>query len=134
MIVFNLGIVFFNGIVPDMWNVNTTIAGEELGITESNALSKITGLDNPNMNSIWLAITTLAGIGSVVASILTHNWLPIGLYVFGEVFWTSFINMWGVIDGAGYISNNLPGFLIIFFVVMVFVFIAAIIGMITGSG
>lgn len=99
-------------------------------INETNALSKLTGLSG-GMEGIWLLVTTIAGVTAVGISILVHSVVPIGIYVFGEVFWTSYIKLSGVLSFGSFLPSDM---LIIIGVGMVFLFIAAIIGMLTGSG
>ena len=101
------------------------------GITEENAIQTLTGLDTPSMQGIWLAVTTLAGVGAILAAWMTHSVTPVGLWLFGEVFWTAWIRTNIVLNAGGYIPAE---FLIIFTVGVVFLFIAAIVGMLTGSG
>ena len=98
---------------------------------EDSALSELTGLSDPNMNAIWVAVTTLAGLGALALAWLTHSITPIGLWLFGEVFWTSWIRTQSVLNFGSYLPAE---FILIFTVGMMFLFIAAIIGMLTGSG
>jgi len=100
-------------------------------IDESNVLSILTGLKDSNMNYIWLSVTTLGAIGVITLAIAFKTMMPVGLWLFGTVFWTAWIRTSMVINTGGYIPAE---FLVIFTVVMIFVFIAAYIGMITGSG
>lgn len=99
-------------------------------INESNALSKLTGLSG-GMESLWLIATTIAGITAVGISILVHSVVPIGIYVFGEVFWTSYIKLGGILSFGNFIPADL---LTLIGVGMIFLFVAAVIGMFTGSG
>jgi len=99
-------------------------------INETNALSQLTGLSG-GMESVWLIATTIAGITAVGISILVHNVVPIGIYLFGEVFWTSYIKLSGILSVGGFIPEEM---LILAGVGMTMLFIAAIVGMFTGSG
>jgi hypothetical protein len=101
-------------------------------LNEGNALQRLTGLSDPNMAAIWLIVTSLTGIAVVALAALTHSVVPIGLHLFGTVFWTSYIRANSVLGiGSGYIPGEVFG---VFFVGVTFIFIAAIIGMLTGSG
>ena len=109
---------------------NVTDIGMEVDDTES-ALTALTGLSDPNMNAIWIGITGITFIGVVALAALTQSMTPIGLHLFGLVFWTSWLRMSSILSYGGYIPEE---FLIIVTVGVMFVFIAAIIGLITGGG
>lgn len=96
-----------------------------------DVLSQITGLDDPNMNSIFLGVTTLTLVGVVLLAWALKTMIPIGLYFFGLIFWTSWIHMTSSFAIGGYIPNEL---LTIITIGAVFVFIGGIIGYIGGSG
>ena len=127
LIVFNLVFAVINGLgaFPHEGDVPGT------SFDEDNVLVRITGLDDPNMNAIWLGVTTLSFLGVVVLAAATHSVIPIGLHLFSTVFWTSWIHMQSIIS----YNNYVPGDVVtIFFVGVLFVFIAAIVGILTGSG
>jgi len=128
MLVFSLVANFVAGfdIFPDVGdvgpaNINTT----------SDALGTLTGLSDPNMNALFIGVTGLTFIGAVVLASLTKTITPIGLHIFGLVFWTSWLRMTSIFSYGGYIPQD---FILVFTVGVIFVFIAAIIGMLTGSG
>lgn len=127
MLVFSLVANLISGldVFPDVSPVG--ISAEN----EAGVLSSLTGLSDPNMNSIWLGVTGLSFLGAVALAALTRSMTPIGLHLFGTVFWTSWIRMSSVLSYGGYIPSD---FLIVFTVGVMFVFIAAIIGLITGGG
>ena len=100
-------------------------------VDDSDALSVLTGLDDANMNAIWLGVTGLTFIGAVALAALTRSMTPIGLHLFGMVFWTSWIRM-NIIFVQ---QMHIPGdFFVIATVGMLFLFIAAIVGLMTGGG
>ena len=96
-----------------------------------SALRTITNLEDPNMQSLWLGVTGLSLIGAIALAYVSHSLTPIGLHLFGAVFWTSWIRMSSIFSYGGYIPGD---FILIFTVGVMFLFIAAIIGMLTGSG
>jgi len=98
---------------------------------ESDIIGQITGLTDPNMNAIWLGVTTLSFLGVVVLAAATHSVIPIGLHLFGTIFWTSWIHTQSIFSDVGYLSSDL---IAVFTIGVMFVFIAAIIGILTGSG
>jgi len=114
------------GIFPDVSNVGIS------GVNRSeDALRVLTGLEDPSMQSIFVGVTGLSFIGVIALAGLTRSLIPIGLHLFGLVFWTSWIRMLSVLSYGGYIPGD---FLLVFTVGVVFVFIAAIIGLLTGGG
>lgn len=135
LIVFNFCILFIDGLGAfDSGSVSTV---EGIG-DENDALNNLTDLDagddaDVSMYWFWGVLITGGGAGFLVA-FLTKQIAPAGAIIFGTVFWASYIKMWTIIDVGSVISSNLPGFLIIFTVVNMFLFIAAVIGMFTGSG
>jgi hypothetical protein len=126
MLFFSLSVTFIHalGIFPVADN-----PGLE-GITNENVLSRITGLTG-GMEVVWALVTTISGFGAIVLGILTQSMTPIGIYLFSTVFWTAYINTSSILNVGGYIPAD---FLIIATVGIIFIFIAAVIGMLTGSG
>jgi len=102
------------------------------GIDETNDALGLTTLgDDATMWTIFIGVTGLTFIGAVALAFMTKSITPIGLHIFGAVFWASWINMLSILSYGGYIPGD---FLIVFTVGVMFVFIAAIVGMLTGSG
>jgi len=126
MLMFSLSVTFiYNlGIFPMPGN-----PGIE-GINDANVLSRITGLTG-GMEGVWLLVTTVSGFGFLMLALLTQSMVPIGLYLFGVVFWTAYLNVASILNVGGFIPGD---FLLLFTVGLVFIFIAAVIGMLTGSG
>ena len=107
---------------------------EDMGISiddDSSFLTKFTGLTDPNMGAIFLGVTGLTFLGAVALAVLTRSVVPIGLHLFGLVFWSSWVKTSMILGYGGYIPGEL---LVIFTVGVMFVFIAAIVGILTGSG
>ena len=107
-----------------------SVPGQQ-GLDEGNILEKLTGLSNPTMGGIFLIVTSIGGIAAVGTAVLTHQVSPIGVYLFSVVFWTSYIRINSVLSAGGFIPVEI---LTIGFVGIMFIFIAAVIGMLTGSG
>ena len=125
LIVFTLAINFVNSLQAfDPYKSGMTDVNEE------NALEQISGLSG-GMAGIWSIAVVGTGIGAIVLAWVTKQIIPIGIHLFSVVFWTSWIRMWTVTDIGGYIPGE---FTILFFVGAIFIFIAAVIGMLTGSG
>ena len=89
MLVFSLVANFIEGlgVFPDVTGVGTEVTDE------TDALSKLTGLTDPNMNALFIGVTGLTFIAVVGLAIATQSMTPIGLHIFGLVFWTSWIRM-----------------------------------------
>ena len=107
-----------------------TEEGPQIDSTDS-ALQVLTGLEQPNMAYIWLGVTTVGGFAAVGLAWLTKSVVPIGLYIYSLVFWTSWMRCQPILNFAGYMP---PEFLLIFTVGVMFIFIASIIGLLTGGG
>ena len=127
LVVFSLSINFIDGLAA--FPIETEM-GPQINNTD-DALAALTKLDDPNMNSIFLLVTTGAGIVAVALAALTRSVVPIGIYVYGAVFWTSWIRAQSILSFGGYMPGD---FLLIFTVGVMFIFIASIIGLLTGGG
>jgi len=101
-------------------------------VEDTTVLDQVTSVTG-GMNSIFLGFTILTLSGTVILAWALHSLLPIAIYFFGFVFWSSFLSAWGVLTGTGFLGEMQPLFFI-FFIVTVFIFIGAIIGMVSGSG
>ena len=126
MLVFTLianfvsGLDIFPGVNP---------IGVDVG--DDDVLTVLTGLEDPSMSAIWLGVTGLTFLGAVALAALTRSMTPIGLHLFGVVFWTSWIRMNVIFSYGGYIPGD---FLLVATVGVMFLFIAAIVGLMTGGG
>jgi hypothetical protein len=94
-------------------------------------LSGFTG----GMGQLWFSILTITGIGTIVVAILMHSAIPIGVWIFSAVFWSSYIRCINVINVGGiFTTNPMLQFLIILTVGLIFIWIGALAGMFGGSG
>jgi len=111
---------------------NFVISTGAFGDTEM----KVSLLDEPDMAWMWAGVVGLSFAGVVLLAWMTHSVIPIGLHIFSTIFWTSWVNMTYIFEyGGASATSYLPGeFILIFTAIMVFVFVAAVIGMLTGSG
>lgn len=127
MIIFTLAVsfIFSLGAFP----LNENPAGIQ-DIDDANALTVLTGLSG-GMEDLWLMVTMGTGVIAIGLAILTRSMTPIGLHIFSLVFWTAYTKTNSILNMGGYLPAE---FLVIFTVGMVFLFIAAIIGMLVGSG
>ena len=110
-----------------------TSTGNYTNVTEQLS-SKVTGLGHMSFSEVWLVgigATTVIGVAALLIAGVTNM---IGIYIFGTFFWGSWfqvINIFGTFDflesGAGLIL------LTMITVGMTFMFIGAVIGMLSGS-
>lgn len=86
------------------------------------------------VDNLW-AIVLMGTAGGIAVSILTQSTVTIGAYIFCFVFWSTYLNLISILSTGGFLANaTLAGFVGIGTGVMVFVFIAAVAGMFSGSG
>jgi len=97
------------------------------------ALSVFTNLDDANMNAVWGIAVGLTGLGAIGLAWLTHSIAPVGIHLFSTVFWTSYIRAWGVVSVGGF-TDDIGGLMLVFTVGILFLFIAAVVGILTGGG
>jgi len=98
--------------------------------SESSAIGEYTNMDNEGY--IWTLVITgaAAAAAGVLVGWLTHAGLtPVAVFLFSDVFWVSYIRTHTIFSTGSYIPQ---GFLLIFFVGVTFMFIAAIINLVTG--
>jgi len=99
------------------------------GSTMASVFKALTGL-NTAVADLWLIIVSAGGIASGFASWLMRSPAPIGAYIFSVVFW----------NGYNAALNALPlemlpaEFVIIGTVAMLFLYVAAAVGLLTGGG
>ena len=125
LIVFTLAINFVN----TLGAFTAYEAGGE-DITSQSAIEKISGLDG-GMATLWGLAVGIGLAGALALVYLSKQISPIGIYLFSTVFWTSWIRMNSVINVGGVMPVELMA---IFTVGALFLFVAAMIGMLTGSG
>jgi len=113
--------------------------GVGVGSDTPSIFTDISGFSG-GVEGIWLIVTTVTGILAVGVAILMHSAIPVGAYILSVVFWTSYSRCISVINvpteaGATlFAAEPMSYFLIIATVGMLFIWIAAIVGIFTGSG
>jgi len=129
LVLVNLGWGFLRG-MDDLWTASASDQNVLDENTDQGLIHELTGLDSGGTD-LWLMITTVGGAAALAFSWMVHSLTPLGLYLFGVAFWTSYNGTMTIIN----MNSWLPGdFILIITVCMAFLFIGAIIGMITGSG
>ena len=133
LITFSTSIIFINALDVFGSEVEAGIDIES-GDTSDNVFTKITGLSG-GAQYIWATIMTISGIIMIAVAILMHSAVPVGVWIFSSVFWTSYTGLIGVININGIFTEEpLLYFLLIFTVGLTFVWMGALAGMFSGSG
>jgi len=125
LIVFNLTWAFVH-------SLGAFPIGEEGTSSErtSSVIEIFTGLSG-GMLGLWGLVTGLGIVGAIGIGALMHSTTPVGLFIFADVFWVSYNGTLQIMN----IGNYMPAeFLLIATVGITFLFIAAVVGMLTGSG
>lgn len=127
-IVFTLCVNFVSGL-----GIFPTVSGGEdvdlstTDITGTEIFDMLTPFDG-GMQYIWLLFTSLTGITAFILARAFGTTTIIGVWLFGEIFWTSYANALGVLDVVSLINWE---FVVLFTSALCFVFIGAIISMFT---
>jgi hypothetical protein len=97
-----------------------------IGATKASILTEISGLSG-GYETLWVVLLVAIGFTIVIAKWVSSTSI-IGIYLFSSIFWTSYSRCITVIN----INNFIPTeFLAIFTVGLAFIWVAAIIGMLT---
>ena len=120
----------FGTTTPGTLNIN----GDSMGTVE-NLSQNITGTaGNMNWGSVWLLATGITALGVIGLALLTGTTNMIGVYLFGTFFWSSWINVVNIIRLGGLLDFPAGVALITMITVgMTFMFIGAVIGMLSGA-
>jgi len=118
-------------IVSSLYVFTKVDTGMAMDLSSADGVFKtVTGLTG-GAQWVWLTIITAGGLGALVVAKLTQSTNMIGVYLFSTVLWTSWIKCLSVID----IGNWVPlEFKVLFTFGVMFLYVGAIIGMLTGSG
>ena len=132
MVIFTLSVNFVNAldIFPDKAQ-----AGIQPGDSSNETMGKFTEqADYPSgffMDNLWAVVLTATGAIGIVVAWITKSTAIIGVYVFSVIFWASYINALSIINLANYVPLSFIG---IGTGGMLFVWIGAVAGMLSGSG
>jgi len=122
------------GAFPDTWSgVGDSTTGQFSNLTGN--ITSIGG-EKINFDSLWLYATGGIALGGVIIlGILTQSTNLIGVWIFGTVFWMSWIKIQGIFYVGGLLSNTAGIALVgMLWLGMMFMFVGAIIGMLSQSG
>lgn len=100
-------------------------------VNDTSVNATFFSLTGDTTTDLWLVVLTGMGAVGIVVAWITHSTAILAVYLFSAVFWISYINMLGVTN----LGNYVPGeFIFIGTAGLVFVWMGAIIGMLSGSG
>ena len=129
LMLFNLGWGFVRGIEGTVFED----ASEQNSIdnsTASGVFSELTGLSGSDA-SLWVLFTGVGLLAAGAVSWMVQSLQPVAIYIFGVGFWSSYNATLNVLT----MHNWIPaGMVLMITAVLVFLFVGAIIGMITGNG
>lgn len=98
--------------------------------TDVGIFTELTGLSGDELN--LFSIAAVAGMaGAVAFSYMVHSLTPVALYLFGVGFWASYNATITTVNLNGWIPAP---FMLMVTVTMIFLFMGAVIGLITGNG
>lgn len=129
LVLFNLGYGLIRSI-PGTAYSSVDDPSDISGTNATSIFSELTGFEGAGL-SIWAIVVSVGGAASVAFSWMVQSLQPLALYIFGVGFWSSYN---GTIQAIA-LQNWMPSSLILMITVaMIFLFIGAIIGLITGNG
>ena len=123
MIVFTMAVNFISAL-----NIFTEAhAGVPISGDEDNVFSKISDFTG-GMAQFWIILTTIEGIVVIAIAKVVGSTNIIGVWLFGTIFWKSYINSLVVTD----VTKLIPvDFIAMFTVALIFIWVAAVISMFT---
>jgi hypothetical protein len=123
MIIFTLAVNFVSG----LGIFTSADTGVNSSGTPSDIFTEISGFTG-GFQYIWVVLLTTGGFATIVIAKIVGSTNIIGVYLFSAVFWTSFSRCLTVVNIGGWVQTD---FLNIFIVAIFFVWVAAIISMLT---
>ena len=141
LIVFTLSINFVSamGVFGENQIEQGQVVGEgAVGDTSfeksDDIFTKITGFTGGAQN-VWATVMSVGGIISIAVAILMHSAVPVGVWIFSTVFWTSYIRCINVVNIEGiFTTEPMSQFLLIITVGLIMIWMGALAGMFSGSG
>ena len=126
LLVFTLAINFV-----DSLNVFPISLSTGMQIDNStNAIAVVTGNSDNTINSLWTIGVGLGAGAALLGAFVSKSATPIALYIFGSIFWTSYLRALSIITFGGYIPTE---YITMFTVGVVFLFVAAFISILAGG-
>ena len=100
-------------------------------INESNRTETLYLISGQNITDLWGWAAGLVIVGAIIVGWLTKSTAILGVYIFSVTFWTSYVTMLGITDIGNYVP---PDIIFIGSAGLMFIWVGAIIGMLSGSG
>lgn len=131
---FSFGFVDAMGVFPVEQASPFDATDDSLEIVE-NLSQNITGTEGRmSWSTMWGIVTGAMLIGAIGISLITHTTNLIGVYIFGTFFWSSWINVVGILDTFDFLASAAGLVLLTMITVgMSIMFIGAIVGMLSGA-
>jgi len=98
--------------------------------TDMGVMQQLTGI-SPSEQNIWGFILTIGAAASLLFSWMVHSLVPTAMYLFGVGFWGSYNATLSAVNIGGYIPGE---FMLLVTAAMGFLFLGAMIGLMTGNG
>ena len=111
-------------------NTGTQTSGNNSDFLQATKTAQYTG--GFVMDNLW-SIVLLGVSGGIAIAILLQSTAILGVYLFCYVFWAAYLNLLSILSSLSYLGS-IWGFVTIGTGIMIFVFIAAVIGMLTNAG
>jgi len=99
-----------------------------LGIFSDVPTDISTIVNNADIDITWASLLGITGIVAAGAAYALGSLSIIGIYLFSAIFWTNYKISLGILTVGNFIPNE---FLTIFTIALVFIWVAAVIGMTT---
>lgn len=132
MFIFSLCVSYISGL--NVFGI-TVEEGFQPGSNFSDTFAGVTRqpeyLGGISMDLIWGLVLTGAGIAGLFLAWVTRSTAIIGILIFSISFWAAYGNCLSILNPMGWVDPNLIG---IGTAAMGFIWVGAIIGMLTGSG
>lgn len=127
LIIFNFSLTIVNS-----WNIFVTAESgvQYEGSTAGGIFESITGLSG-GAGFVWAALVTATGLAALILVKISQSASVLGVWLLSTVYWTSYHGAITVLNMNNWIPNNI---LLTITLGLLFIWMAAIIGILTGSG
>lgn len=118
---------FDTGAIPINTPMGQPTGGESTSIYLSY-VQGITGLSG-GLSALWLILAGVGGGAALVLSGISGQTTPFAVFIFGEVFWTSWIRSFAAL--GSYVPSEIS---LLFTIPVVLIFVGAVVGILGYSG
>lgn len=114
-----------------LFSLGVSFVGElDVFPTTFQGAGTITGI-SPDMDWVWGSFVSFGTLLTLGLCYITRSVNPLGVYIYGVVFWSAWIHASALLSSGGFIPLS---FIAMGTIGVAFLFTASIIGMFTGSG